>query len=820
MKFSLNWLKKHIDLNCTDEEVLAKINEIGLEVESYENQKDKYKNFVVAEVISAEQHPNAYSLRICKVNNGLEILNIVCGAPNACAGIKVVLAMVGAIVPKGSFIIKKSKIRGVESEGMLCSTEELLLSKESDGIMELDGTATVGISFSDYMNLNDVIVAVALTPNRRRDCASVYGIARDLAAAGCGTIKNIDISSHGGANPTISVKIEAEDYCSQFNFFTCKDVKPLEVDDYKLMGKVKDLHENSLVNLSNFIMMNFGNPNHIYDLDKIIGNTIYVRLSEGGEEFIALGCKPYTLPKGILVICDAKKILCVAGVIGGELSKVDENTKNILVEVANFNPQSIALSSQLLSITSDSKYRFEGGIDVASVDRTAEWMRQFFPGASAVIKSYGKAYQYVTQLEIDLIKIEKFLGISLDDSEITIILNNLSFNPQQVGDRKFQLNIPSWKQGNVESYYEVIEDLLRMGLMAKINSFIGNKPFINSVQLTSNMIDTISTNSHENIFNPRLIEASTGSQLRQELISRGMNEVLTWSFYNEDEIFAITDCHISKYYLNTKPDQKEIISIKNPINNNFQLMRRSLVPNLVNNFAIYPNNQEKSFSIFEIGNIYGKILDSFQSIVVSGLRSGEISSSKKGWGFYDVREDLLALLKIFGMSDNIVDYSYDSDLPNYYHPTKSIRIKLGNNVLGLCGELHPTIISKLELPHKTVAIFELLTNNIPSKLYKIQSKKHLFLSTHQKIERDLSFIVANTLYVRDIIKSALSIKEKLIDSVEVFDIYYGVEDGKKSVAIKVFIQPIDNITDEQINSIMNRVIKSIADKVDGKLRDK
>lgn len=819
MKFSLNWLKKHIDLHCTDAEVLAKIDEIGLEVESFEDQKAKYNHFIVAEILHTEAHPNADSLRICKVNTGGAVLNIVCGAPNARPGIKVVLAMVGAIVPNGSFQIKKSKIRGVESEGMLCSIEELLLGKESDGIIELDSNAIIGKSFSEQARLDDTIVEVALSPNRRRDCASVYGIARDLAAAGCGTLRNVEITSSNGEKPSMLVEIEAIDQCHQFNFFTCELInqKLLNIEDIKFMSKIKDLHENVLVNLSNFTMMNLGNPNHIYDLDKIKGEKIYVRLSKDNEKFIALGGKEYCLPSGLLVIADKEKVLCIAGVIGSELSKVDENTKNILVEVANFTPKSVALAGQLLTITSDSKYRFEGGIDIASVDRTIEWIRQFFPNASAVTRSYGESYNYVTELEISLDKVESYLGIKVHDEEINNILQRLSYQPKLIDSRKFQLQIPTWKQGNVESYYEVIEDLLRMGLMEKINSFSINKPFIKGVQVSQNMMDAVNSNSHKNIFNPRLIINSTGSQLRQELIGRGMNEVLTWSFYNQEENFTIENHHITKYYLNKKSDEIEIISIKNPINNNFQIMRRSLIPNLVNTLATYPNNQEKNLSIFEIGNIYGRVLDDFQSILVSGLRVGNISQKQK-FSFYDVRDDFMTLLKVFSMSDKLIDYSYDSHVPHYYHPTKSIRIKLGNNVLGICGELHPTIISKFDIKHQQVAIFELLTNNIPSKAYKIQSKKELILPIHQKIDRDLAFVVDNNLMVGDIVKAVNSTKEKLIADIEVFDVYYGVEDGKKSVAIKIWIQPNDNITDEEINTIMNRVIQTVSEKVGGKLR--
>ena len=364
----------------------------------------------------------------------------------------------------------------------------------------------------------------------------------------------------------------------------------------------------------------------------------------------------------------------------------------------------------------------------------------------------------------------------------------------------------------------MVEDLLRMGLINKINSIETSKRFISSRQVTDNMIWAINNNSHENLFNPRLIELSTGSQLRNKLISRGMNEVITWSFYSQEEVFSIKNNHISKYCLNSASDERELISIKNPINHKFRLMRRSLVPNLVNTIAAYPNNQEKSLSIFEIGNVYSTRLANFQSIVVCGVRMGEVTHKQK-FSFYDVREDFLALLKALGMSDKLINYSYDCDIPQYYHPTKSIRIKLGQNVLGICGELHPEIVQKFDLSNKTVALFELFTNNIPPKLYKIQSKKELVLPTQQRLYRDLAFIIDNNVMVGDIIKAIDSIKEKLIDDIEVYDVYHGLESGKKSVAIKIWIQPQDNITDTVINAIIDRVLRVVSEKVGGKLRD-
>ena len=623
MKFTLSWLKKHIDLNpdYSIEKLCKKLDEIGLEVESCEDSSQKYKNFTIAEVISAEQHPNADSLRVCKVNTGSETLNIVCGAPNARAGIKVVLAKIDAVVPNGSFVIKKSKIRGVESEGMLCSAEELDLTHDprfesNDGIIEINNNAEVGIAFSEYAGLNEVMIEIALTPNRRKDCASVYGVARDLAAARVGKLKSID-ESHTQSNdlPTIEVQIDSKDNCYQFNYFTSIDQSIIKHEELHYLSKVKELHEVPLVNISNFMMLDLGHPNHIYDLDKISGDTIYVKLSSGGEEFIALGGKSYILPEGILIICDSEKVLCVAGVMGGELSKVDENTKNILVEVANFKPEAVSFAGQKLNITSDSRFRFEGGIDHRFLDTFTEQMMSYFKYCSAIQKEYGLKSDFIEKIEISINDIEGYLGINVDQDEIYEILTRLSFNPKKISDNNFEVMIPSWKQGNTETYHDVIGDLLRMGLIDKINAADTNRRLIRSSDVKSNMIESVNSNSSDNIFNPRIITDSSGSQLRKSLLGRGMHEVLTWSFYSDsdEEDFSIEENHISNYCIKSKTEGKELVKILNPLNSKFTGMRRSIIPNLVKTLCKHPNNKEKSFSVFEIGNIYSNFIENMQS---------------------------------------------------------------------------------------------------------------------------------------------------------------------------------------------------------------
>lgn len=830
MKFTLSWLKKHLEINLTysSQDLHKKLDQLGLEVEDWADGSKKYKNFIIAEVVAAEPHPNADSLRVCKVNTGTETLTIVCGAPNARAGIKVVLAQIGATIPNGSFAIKKSKIRGVESEGMMCSAEELDLlddvrfaSKEDD-IIELEGDASLGMGFADYAELNDIIIEVALTPNRRKDCASLYGIARELAAAGFGQLKQPekrDVKDQG--KPQIRVQIDTPEQCSQFNYFTAK--KEDLIKETTSVGRTADGHDNTLVELSNFMMFDLGNPNHIYDLDKIAGDTLYVRLSKAGEAFISLQGKTHILPEKILVIADAEKILCVAGVMGGELSKVDENTKNIVVEVANFNPESVALAGQTLGITSDSRFRFEGGIDHGSLDEFTNQIRSNFHKASEIQKAYGLQSNFVKKIDVSLRAVEGVLGIPVAKDEVRNILEKLAFEPNEIAEGVFEVIIPSWKQGNIESHHDVVDELLRMGLIDKINSDEANRRLIRSSDVKSNMMETIESNSSENLFNPRIINDSTGAQLRKNLLSRGMNEVLTWSFYSisDEQDFSIESNHLSNYCISIKGKSEgdELIKITNPINSNFTHMRRSIIPHLVATLCKNPNNKEKSFSIFEIGNLYGKNLDAMQTISVAGLCAGNLFKSNlhnknRSFSFFDVREDLLSLLKIFKMSDEITDYSFDSEVPHYYHPSKSIRVMLGKTVLGICGELHPSIIQNLEISHPSVAIFELFTHNIPEKGYRIHQSKPFIRNNYQRIRRDLAFIVENDVKVGDLIKTVKGLREKLIDKVEVFDLYKGIEGDKKSIALSFELQPNDsNVTDDIIKSVMDRITQAIKKKI-------
>ncbi len=862
MKFTLKWLKRHIKLNSSYslEEICTKLDAIGIEVESVHDQQAIYDKFVIGEILSAIKHPNADTLHVCQVKCSQDadapVMQIVCGATNVKIGMRVVLAMVGATVPNGLFLIKKSKIRGVESEGMMCSASELNLlhdyrfTSSNNGIIELPQDAPVGKKFAVYAGLDDVIIDVALTPNLRQACACVRGIARDLASAGCGELITINALSTGEAQCPIKVNIDAKQFCSEFNIFAAYGVNIdgyLSNDIVSLLRETGKLHDHPLVNISNFIMLDLGRPNHIYDLDKISGNKITIRLSNAGEKFIALGGIEYTMPSGIIVICDDEKILCLGGLMGGESSKVDQTTKNILVEFADFNHEKVLWAGQTLNINSDSRFRFESGIDIDAtticISHTMHLLQTTYNTTfSSIETAHGTVPNYLKSISFSMQQLERYLGIRATAEEVELILDNLHFMPQRLAgnnDVGWDLTIPSWKYGDINTYQDMIEEVLRMGLMDMINSHSDNGV---SSYLVDSAIADILAHDDMSIHDHRIVVQSIGSRMRDVMLSRGLDEVITWSFYSthDESDFMIGTEHICKYHFSettrsvdnissSTTNDTEVIAIINPINSNFAIMRRSIVPNLV---QMLHNNSKRGYtnlSIFEIGHIYCHYFHQHQATCIAGLRSGNVCNNSihgavRHWDFYDVRDDVMALFASIGMSGEIANYKFDRICPEYYHPNKSIRIKLGNVVVAFCGELHPSIVRIKKVDKSFVMVFEVLAYNLPSKVYGMHHKKKQFsISNYQYIERDLAFILNKYVNVADVMNTIKSLNIKYLDTVEVFDVYQGkgIENDKKSVAIKIKIQPQNmNMNDEEIKNITDKIVKVITDRYNGILRDK
>lgn len=785
MKFTLTQLKRHLKTEASANEIADKLNSIGFEVEEMLDKGKDYEPFLIAEILEAVPHPDAEKLRVCKVATGKETLQIVCGAANARAGIKVVLAPVGTIIPANGMQIKAAKIRGVESFGMLCSEEELGLKETIDGILEIPASVSAGGKFADFAKLNDIIFDIAITPNRK-DAISVYGIARDLSATGIGEliIPNFTITTPS-TSEKIEVIIDAKGSCYEFvatKVNNIKNVSEAEVISSELRA-LGSSPKTALVDISNYAMLTLGRPNHIFDADKISGN-ITVRYANENEKFIALGGEEFSLTPEILVVADDSKVLAVAGVMGGELSKVDENTKNIIVEIAHFDPVAVAKSGRILKLNSDSRYRFERGIDSESTDIFVNYILDLIQkncGGEFGIpnKAVGNEFHQIKEFSFDENVVEKHSGIKISSAEINKIICNLGF----IRNGNI-IKVPSYRRGDVQNQIDLVEEILRIYGFDKIPS-------------TFMPIDS----SQANIY-----EESSISKLRKTMISRNVNELITWSFVSEktSSMFEFED----------------LIELANPITSELSIMRQSIIPNLLSQASTNEAHGMTHNSYFEIGNIYSKRLSTLQELSLTAVRIGD-NEAKNPFGnrkydFYDAKADFYAVLEAYGF-DPLKTNSV-TGAPKYYHPGKSATITIGKNVIGYIGELHPKIASFHDLTN--VIAFELYLGRLP-KIKAKAAKAKLEISPFQAATRDFAFLMNKEVQAFDIIKEVKNIDPKMTEDVRIFDIYEGdkIESGKKSVAFSVTLRSFDKtLSDADINVYCDKVKSAIFNKFSATLR--
>lgn len=778
MKFTLSWLKRFIRTNSSTHDIVDALNKIGLEVESITDKSEEYKGFKVAEIKARSQHPDADKLSVCTVYDGKEMLQIVCGAPNARAGIKVVLAEIGAVVPNGKFAIKKSKIRGVESCGMLCSAGELLLSSDSDGIIELPSDAIVGCDFASYQGLDDVLIDISITPNRG-DCASVIGIARDLAAFGLGELhldNKEDIVRYGSSN--ISIEIQDKNFCREFYGAYVKNLNVCSTPDYeRTMRAIGSSKKLPLVDISNFIMFSYGRPNHIYDADKIEGN-IVVRSAKDGERFIAIGGEEYSLSSDVTVIADDVKILSVAGVIGGETSKVTEHTKNIFVEMANFDPSMVAKSGRYLNIITDSRFRFERRIDHGNTDYVfgvlLKDIQKYCGGEiSENIISYGNKHSFIESINFDYKKVNKLLGTNFTEKECYDVFLRLGFKCQDG-----TVNIPSWRQGDIKIEEDLIEEVVRIKGYETIPSLLLDKP------------DTFFLSKNHDAIHV--------------LRNRGVSEVISWSFASEAEVNIFGGSGIK---------------LKNPISIELMCMRPSGLIHIIKFAANHINRGSKNVSMFEMGPIYNNLYEQKQVNSLCGIRTGGIGISPhketREFDFFDIKADLFAVLESYNINTDILQIS--TDCPRYYHPTQSASFKIGKSIVAYCGAIHPSVLKEFGIDQKLFA-FEIFLDNLPKTKYKFRT--YNAVSNLQPIVRDFAFLVDKTLSASQLEKTIRG-SDSNIASAKIFDVYWGkgVEDGKKSMAVSVVIEQKEKtMTDAEIDSISDAIIASCEAKLSAALR--
>jgi phenylalanyl-tRNA synthetase beta chain len=807
MKFTLSWLKDHLETDATLDEICERLTAIGLEVEDVDD-KAAYKPFVIAKVLSAEKHPSADRLKVLMVDAGeTKPVQVVCGAPNARAGLVGALARPGTYVPGLDVTLAVGNIRGVESHGMMCSEKELNMSEAHDGIIDLPEDAPVGTPFATYAGLDDPMIEINLTPNRP-DCTSIFGIARDLAASGLGTLKQPkapDFSVSGETPVEVSIDLDDENLCPGFAWRLVRGVKngPSPAWMQQRLKAIGLRPINALVDITNYMTFDQGRPMHVFDAAKVLGNLI-VRRAKDGEEILALDTRTYTLSPATVVIADDNGVESIGGIMGGEHSGCDENTTDVLIESALWDPINIAKSGRLLGIITDARYRFERGVDpnymMPGLERTTQLVLELCGGTAAKAKVAGYKGYDARHVEFPFSEVKRLTGLSVSVEESQKILTSLGFEIVSGDEQRATVAVPSWRP-DVDGKADLVEEVMRIHGVDQIRP----EPL-----------------EHQGAVNGRIL---TTLQIRtrtakRALASRGMLEAVTWSFIPHEQ---------AKLFGGGKPE----LRLANPIAADMSDMRPSLLPGLL---TAAQRNADKGFgdvAIFEVSGTYEGDTPEAQRRVAGGIRRGTASlagagkswsNAAKGGGkpvdVYDAKADALAVIEACGLPMGNVQVEQGG--PSWYHPGRSGTIKMGPKVvLGHFGEFHPNTLSALDVSG-VLCGFEVYLDAMPEPKKKAtRTKPALDLSPFQMVKRDFAFVVDRTVEAGALIKAATTADRKLITGVNVFDVFEGASLGadKKSIAIEVLIQPVDKtLTDEDFDALTKKIVANVEKSTGGTLR--
>jgi len=801
MKFTLDWLKEHLDTDATLDQVVDRLTMVGLEVEGVENRALGLEEFVIAHVIEAEQHPDADRLRVCKVDFGGDApVQVVCGAPNARAGMKGVFARSGLHIPGTDITLKKAEIRGVESNGMLLSEREMGLSDEHDGIIDLDENSPVGAPAVDVMGLNDPVIEIAITPNRG-DCLGVRGIARDLAATGLGTLKPLTAGPVPGAfESPIKVHLDFDkDTANACPYFVGRYVRgvvntesPKWLKDRLLAIGLRPI--SALVDITNLMTVGYNRPLHVFDADKVEGD-IHVRLSQSGETLLALDGKEYTLDDTVTVIGDDARAEGLGGVMGGEASGCTETTVNVFVESAYFDPIRTAHTGRRLNLMSDARFRFERGIDpeflIDGMELATRLILDLCGGEVSENVIAGAAPVWQRTIELRLDRVRTLGGVDITPEECIRILEVLGFSVERNGD-VLKTQAPPWRSDIVGEAC-LVEEIIRINGYGEIPAV----PFANDHNLP-----------HPS-YSPFQRRRGT---VRRCAATRGLVEAVTYSFLPgaQADLFGGV------------PDGLRLI---NPISSDLDVMRPSLLPNLI---AAVGRNADKGVpngALFEIGPAFHGEMPGDQSQVLAGIRSGEMhvrtwAQAARVVDVFDAKADALSLLGDLGAPT--AKLQVFTETPNWYHPGRSGELRLGPKMtLARFGEVHPGVLRKMGIKGPVVA-FEILLENLPEpKPKKSAAKPHLDLPNLHPVERDFAFVVSSDTPAAKVLGAARGADKALIVDVRLFDVFEGgtLEAGMKSIAINVVLQPAEKtLTDADIDTVASKVIDQVCSATGGTLR--
>ncbi len=788
MKFSLTWLKDHLETEASVEEISAKLNAIGLEVEGVENPADRLSGFRIAKVLTAERHPNADKLQVLTVDTGEgEPLQVVCGAPNARAGLVGVLGMPGAVVPAGGFELKKSAIRGVESNGMMCSSRELELGDDHSGIIELPADAPIGTPFADYSGA-DPVFDVAITPNRP-DCMGVYGIARDLAAAGLGKLKPITAQPVTGTFPCpLPIRTDDPEGCPAFHGRVIRGVKNAASPQW-LQDRLKSAGQrpiSALVDITNYVMLAYGRPSHAYDLAQLSG-AIFARRAKDGETVLALNGKEYTLTPEMTVIADDKGAHDIAGIMGGEHSGCTEDTTDVLLEVAYFNPERIGDTGRKLNLTSDARQRFERGVDPAFLDTGLDLLTQLITeicgGEPSEIVRAGQAPQGTKVVAYDPALAQRLGGVAIAEDQQRAILRALGF----ASDARWNVIVPSWRP-DVDGAADIVEEVVRIHGLDNIAS--APLPRTDGVaRPTATPVQQLER------------------KVRRAAASRGAHEAVTWSFLPEADAAAFSDGNAGLW------------TLANPISEDMKAMRPSLLPGLLAAVRRNVDRGAAGLRLFELGRRYlrGEGGHSDERLTLGLVLAGE--KSPRGWATgkaqsfdaFDAKAEALALLAEAGAPvDNL---QVMGEAGAQFHPGQSATLRLGpKTVLARFGMLHPALLKQFDVGVPVAAV-ELFLDAIPARKSSGFARSAYAPPALQAVKRDFAFLVDSALPAGDLVRTVKGADKVNIVAVRLFDDFRGagVPEGKKSLAVEVTLQPGEKSYDEaELKAVAERVTAAAA----------
>jgi phenylalanyl-tRNA synthetase beta chain len=786
MKFTLGWLKSHLDTDASLDTIVEGLTRIGLEVEGVHNPGEALASFRVARILSAERHPQADKLQVLSVDAGDGPMQVVCGAPNARAGLVGVFGAPGAYVPGLDVTLKVAAIRGVESNGMMCSARELQIGEGHDGIIELPEDAVVGTSFPDYAGLNDPVIDVSITPNRQ-DCMGVHGIARDLAAAGLGTLIAPTVPDVAGEGPGPDVRIEDAEGCPAFYAQAVSGLTNGEAPEWmrQRLTAIGQKPISALVDITNYMTVDLGRPLHVYDKAKLTGGLV-ARKAKDGETVEALNGKTYTLSEGMTVIADEAGVHDIGGIMGGEHSGVSETTTDVIIECAYFTPEAIARTGQKLALTSDARTRFERGVDPAFLDHglaIATFLVQHICGgkASSVTRA-GEPPVVAKTIAYDPSLAETLGGLAIETKRQQAILESLGFTVTA----DWQVTAPSWRR-DIDGPADLVEEVIRIeGIDHVPPVALPRAPGVARPTATP--------------------QQKLERRARRAAAARGLDEAVTWSFISEAQ---------------AAPFGGGAFTLANPISEDLKVMRPSLLPGLLAATERNIKRGATSVRLFEIGRRYlAEAERPTLGVVLAGDKTPRNWHSGKAQGYdaYDAKAEAIALLAQAGAPvDNLQVMGEAGDA---WHPGQSGTLRLGpKTVLAAFGMVHPSVLKAFDLDGAVAAV-EVYLDAIPPKRATGFMRPAYTPPALQSVRRDFAFLVPADLAADQLIRAVRGADKAAITAARVFDVFagQGVPEGHKSVAVEVLLQPSQkSFTDEDLKAIADRIVASAA-KQEAQLR--